>query len=119
MHPSREDGLVPWQWHHYPFGHRDRRNLLVHVLTAPLFMAGTVAVVAWPFTAWWLAPVGFGAMAAAMAAQGRGHRLEVVAPVPFAGPFDFAARIFVEQWFTFPRYVLTGGLIRAWREGAS
>ena len=25
-------------------------------------------------------------------------------------------RFFVEQWITFPRYVLSGGFSRAWRE---
>ncbi len=47
--------------------------------------------------------------------HGRGHKLEPTAPVRFRGPGDFAARIFIEQWFTFPRYVLTGQLARAWR----
>jgi hypothetical protein len=50
-----------------------------------------------------------------MAVQGRGHRLEKNAPVPFRGPLDVLARIFVEQWVTFPRFVLSGGFARAWR----
>jgi hypothetical protein len=51
----------------------------------------------------------------AMAAQGRGHRLEKVPPAPFAGPLDVVARIFAEQLITFPRFVLSGGFTRAWR----
>jgi hypothetical protein len=54
-------------------------------------------------------------MVGAVALQGRGHRLEGVAPIPFRGPIDVVSRIFVEQWVTFPRYVLSGGLARAWR----
>lgn len=49
------------------------------------------------------------------AMQGRGHRLESTAPVPFAGPFDVISRIFVEQLVTFPRFVLSGEFVRAWR----
>jgi hypothetical protein len=63
----------------------------------------------------WLALAGVAAMAGAMAAQGRTHRLEATPPAPFRGPADVLARIFVEQWVTFPRYVLGGGFARAWR----
>jgi hypothetical protein len=40
-----------------------------------------------------------------------------VKPVPFRGPLDVLVRIFAEQFVTFPRFVLTGGLARAWRRG--
>jgi len=49
-------------------------------------------------------------MVASIAAQGRGHRWEPVPPQPFKGPFDAMARIFCEQWITFPRFVLAGRL---------
>jgi hypothetical protein len=90
---------------------------LIHALTVPLFWAGTLAPVYAVLVSPWL---GFGAMAmvVAMALQGRGHKRERVAPVKFRGPGDVLARIFVEQWFTFPRYVVTGGFARAWRGGA-
>ena len=51
--------------------------------------------------------------------QGRGHRLEVKPPLLFLSRGDFAARLFVEQWVTFPRYVLSGGFARAWREAGA
>ena len=41
--------------------------------------------------------------------------LEKNPPVPFAGPLDVVARIFGEQWLSFPRYVLSGGFAKAWR----
>ena len=44
--------------------------------------------------------------------QGIGHKREAEPPVPFDGPGDFLARVFVEQFFTFPRFVLTGGWLR-------
>jgi hypothetical protein len=50
-----------------------------------------------------------------IAAQGRGHKGEATRPVPFRGPLDVVARLFVEQWLTFPRYVLSGGFAQAWQ----
>jgi hypothetical protein len=116
MDPSREGGLLAWQFQNYPSGHRDRRNLAVHAATVPLFVAGTIALALAPFTSLWLLALALPAVALPLALQGRGHRLEGVQPVPFRGPGDLAARLFVEQWVTFPRYVLGGGFARAWRE---
>ena len=42
-----------------------------------------------------------------------------MAPIPFRGPIDVGSRIFVEQWVTFPRFVLSGGLAQAWRAATS
>jgi len=47
--------------------------------------------------------------------QARSHRREAQAPAPFRGPLDLVARLFVEQWVTFPRYVFSGRFARAWR----
>ncbi len=103
----------------YREGHRDRRNLAVHVLTVPLFLLGTCAVLAAAVVGgWWLAAAGLGAMALASALQGRTHKLEQTAPAPFRGPGDVLARLFVEQWVTFPRYLLSGEFARAWRAGS-
>jgi hypothetical protein len=113
-------GLLATQWRQYSTAHRDRPNLLVHAVTAPVFLAGSCALVASPWTAtgaWKLAVAGAGvlAMMLAIAAQGRTHRREESAPAPFRGPGDVAARLLAEQWVTFPRYVLTGAFARAWR----
>ena len=48
------------------------------------------------------------AMIVPVALQGVGHRFEADQPAPFAGFVDFAKRFFVEQWVTFPRFVLSG-----------
>ena len=107
--------LLRWQWSLYRDGHRARANLLVHLATVPLFLAGTVALVASPLLGGWLALAGVLAMITAMALQGRMHKKESTPPVPFQGPTDVLSRIFVEQWITFPRFVLSGGFARAWR----
>lgn len=112
---EREGGLLAWQWSQYVLGHRDRRNLLVHILTVPVFWLGSLALLLAPFVSLWLLLLGPLAMAGAMAAQGSGHRREGAAPAPFRGPGDVLARIFAEQWITFPRFVLSGAFARAWR----
>ncbi len=122
--PDRESkGLLARQWRQYTSAHRDRTNLAVHAATAPVFLAGTCALLASPWAApgaWKLAVAGAGllAMMIAMVAQGRTHQREESAPAPFRGPLDVAARIFAEQWITFPRYVLSGAFARAWRAGS-
>ncbi len=120
MDITREEGLLAWQWLNYSPTHRERHNLLVHALTAPLFVLGTCAVLLTPLVgALWLAPSGLGAMLAVVALQGRTHRGEKIAPAPFRGLGDILARLFVEQWVTFPRYVLSGEFARAWRAGST
>jgi hypothetical protein len=116
--PMREH-LLAWQWQNYPTAHADRRNLAIHMATAPLFHCGTVLALAALFVSPALVLAGLGAMAVAVALQGRGHKVERAAPLPFASPLDFAARLFVEQWITFPRFVLSGGFGRAWRSGGA
>jgi len=108
--------LLSWQWELYPPAHRDRRNLALHLATAPLFQLGVVGLLASPFVGGVWAIPSLAAMAAALGAQGRGHKLERQAPAPFLGPLDVLARFFAEQFVTFPRYVLSGGFARAWRE---
>ena len=115
MTQTREGSLLEWQWSIYPGTHHDRRNLLVHALTVPVFQVGTVALVVGPLVSVWLSALGLAGMAGAMLAQGRGHRLEPKPPSPFLGPRDLVARILAEQWVTFPRYVASGGFGDAWR----
>ncbi len=107
--------LLARQWAGYGQAHEDRRNLVIHLVTVPVFMAGTVSVVAAPFVSGWLALAGAVGMFVAMAAQGRGHRFEHNEPAPFRSRLDFVLRLFAEQWITFPRFVLRGGAARALR----
>ncbi|AKU97458.1 Phage terminase, small subunit [Labilithrix luteola] len=104
-------------WNAYRRVHRSRKNLLVHLLAVPVFIAGTALVVfglvelsPWPVLG------GVVAMALSMAVQGAGHATEACKVEPFSSPFGFVRRIFTEQLVTFPRYVLSGELARVWRE---
>jgi phage terminase small subunit len=105
--------LLEWQWSDYSAKHRDRANLLLHIVAVPLFQIGTVILAYAAIRASGAAVVLAAAcMVAALVAQGRGHRLERETPTPFDGPADFVSRFVAEQWVTFPRFVLSGGWYR-------
>jgi hypothetical protein len=102
------------QWQRYARYHQSRTNLLLHIVFVPVFLAGNVALlVALPGRHWLLAIGALAVTALSLAIQGRGHRGEPVPPEPFTGPLNAVARIFLEQWVTFPRFVLSGGWSRA------
>jgi uncharacterized membrane protein YGL010W len=106
---EREGGLLDWQWRGYSRNHRDRANLLIHMIGVPVFIAGVLAFITQVARAQWFgAAVSAVVAVAAFAVQGVGHKRERVAPEPFAGPGDFVARVFAEQFITFPRFVLMG-----------
>lgn len=120
---DRSRGLLAWQWQHYPGNHTDKRNLVIHLITVPIFWGGTIAMLGAPMASGLTSIVssfaaGLVMCVLAMAAQGRGHKLEAVPPIPFRGPLDVIARIFVEQWITFPRFVLSGAIAKAWSAGS-
>ncbi len=107
--------LVSWQWQLYAGNHTDRVNLVLHLCSAPLFIAGLVAIAVSPVAGLACLIAGIAGVVTALIVQGRGHRREATAPVPFAGAGDFVSRFFVEQLVTFPRFVISGGWLRAWR----
>jgi len=110
--------LLAWQWDGYGRYHRSRFNLLLHIVVVPLFLVGNVVLVLALLKGAWVAAVaGLAAMVVSVALQGRGHKAEPTPPEPFTGPRNAVARIFLEQWVTFPRFVLSGGWLRALRQG--
>ena len=104
---------MAWQWQGYERNHRDRANLLLHFVAVPAFIGATLALLTTLAHRWWLGvAVSLGLMIVAFAVQGVGHKREAEPPIPFDGPGDFLARVFVEQFITFPRFVLSGGWMR-------
>jgi hypothetical protein len=79
-------GLLDWQWSDYSAKHQSRTNLLLHIVTVPLFQIASVILVG---TAIARSGVGMGlgvlGMFAALIIQGRGHRGERETPEPFDG----------------------------------
>jgi len=110
---DRSEGLLAWQWHGYAERHRDRVSLLLHMASVPLFIAGLLAAARQAFFGEWFgAGVAFSMAIFALLLQGIGHRREKTRPEPFEGPLDFVLRFLVEQFLTFPRFVLSGGWLR-------
>jgi hypothetical protein len=108
--------LLDWQWKLYPDGHTRKLTLVIHVMTVPLFMSGTLMVVASPLLGWHFALAGALFMIATVMMQGWSHKQEDAKPVAFLGPLDFVSRFFVEQWVTFPRFLFSGAVARAWQK---
>jgi O-antigen/teichoic acid export membrane protein len=108
--------LLRWQWQGYTRYHRSRANLLLHIVLVPVFVLGNVVLlVALAQGTWLVVVLALVAMVVSVALQGRGHRQEATPPEPFTSPANAVARIFCEQWVTFPRFVLSGGWYRALR----
>lgn len=111
--------LLRWQWAGYPKYHAGRLNLLIHIVAVPCFLLANVMLVAtllagsWAAAALWLLT-----MAVSFGLQGFGHSKESIPSEPFTSPANAVGRIFLEQWVTFPRFVLSGGWIHALRSAA-
>jgi 2-hydroxy-palmitic acid dioxygenase Mpo1-like protein len=106
--------LLGWQWKLYRDNHTRRVTLVIHLVSAPLFIVGLL-LLAGAALIWELGVVGLAFMVSAVASQGWAHKMEPNKPVPFDGPLDFIARFVAEQIITFPRFLMSGELGRAWR----
>lgn len=112
--------LLRWQWDGYTRYHQSRSNLLTHIVVVPVFWAGNAGLIV---SLVQRLPLGIllslAAMGLSLALQGRGHRREENPPEPFTGPANAVSRLLLEQWITFPRFVLSGGWLRALRQTRS
>jgi len=98
------------QWEGYGRYHQSRLNLLLHIIFVPLFLTGNVTFLIALVERRWLIAVGAAAITGlSIAVQGGGHGQEPVPAEPFTGPLNAVSRIMLEQWVTFPRFVLSGG----------
>ena len=101
---------------HYARSHGDRVNLLIHVIAVPLFWVATALFFAGLFTLdLQRSTTGFAVLAVSLGLQGVGHHREALPPAPFQGPVDFVTRIFIEQFWRFPTFVLSGNWLKQWR----
>lgn len=102
--------LLDWQWRNYDANHRNRNNLLIHIVAVPLFWIGALNfVVPLVFAGLIHALGGAILMALSLFLQSKGHELEARAPEPFSDARDFVRRLVAEQFVTFPRFVVSGG----------
>ncbi len=114
---AREGGIIQWQWQNYPENHENVANLLFHIVGVPIFILGMIAFIGnlaqLRITE---AVIGLIIAIGGYALQILGHKLEAEPPIPFDGPVDAIQRIFTEQFITFPRFVISGGWLRALRQ---
>ncbi|KNC66626.1 Mpo1-like protein [Pseudoalteromonas ardens] len=102
--------LLAWQWQGYETFHQSTINLWLHIVAVPLFILGFALCFAALF---FLNITLFGSatllMVGSLIAQGIGHKEEALPPAPFTGALNAVLRIILEQVYTFPKFVLTGG----------
>lgn len=114
---KRHPNLPAWQWRAYPDNHRHPTNLVLHLIAVPLFIVAFLLIVSGVFSLS-LGDVAIGVIGviAALGLQRHGHGLEAQASEPFSDRKDAMSRLLVEQFLTFPRFFLSGGWWRAWRD---
>jgi hypothetical protein len=117
MQPNDEQTIsqiIDWQWKGYDQFHASKVNLLLHIVFVPVFLWGTIgllsAVLRFHFFGIIAALI---LMATAFLLQGLGHQTEAIKSIPFASPSNALKRILIEQWITFPKFVISGGWWKA------
>lgn len=97
--------------------HSTKSNLLIHLVTVPLFVMSAVlwvlallvgaipAVMVWTVTA-----------IIAVMLQRHGHRREPESQPEVTGALAIAGQWFAEQFVIFPWFVVSGGWLKQWRE---
>ena len=100
----------------YPRFHKNKTNLLLHIVMVPVFVVGVVYALWAALQGRWLAAVlALLLPLVSIAIQGAGHKKEPNPPLPFESPGDFVKRIFSEQFYRFPKFVFSGEWLRAVR----
>ena len=94
--------------------HQNPADLLIHMVAVPLFVA-SFAYGIWLLISGrpLLALLCFLGTIVSLAVQGIGHKMEPLPPEPFRGPLNFLQRIFLEQFYQYWVFVLSGGWFRA------
>jgi len=101
--------ILTWQWNGYNKYHKSRLNLWIHIVAVPLFIFGTLSLVS--------SIISFNVfssiysvilMLMSIGVQGFGHNKEELPAEPFTGTKNAFLRIFLEQLYTFPKFVISG-----------
>ena len=101
----------------YAVYHRNRFDLAIHPIGVPMFVFGTVgALLAAINGARAVVAAGLLAAAVGLGIRGTGHRREPTPPEHFWGPGDGIGRIFSEQFYKFPKFLITGRRLAGCRE---
>ena len=110
---------LAWQWKDYLQYHQSQLNLWIHIVAVPIFILATLSLISAIFRLDIISAIyAILIMAVSFAVQGLGHSKEAVPSVPFEGPANALTRIFLEQFITFPKYVITGKWYAALKKNA-
>jgi uncharacterized membrane protein YGL010W len=100
----------------YAHQHRNRLNLLVHLLMVPQFMIACAGIlVAIVLRHGGLVTLWLSVAALCVIGQEVGHLFEERRAEPARSFTEFVNTWFKEQFYVFPRFVLSGGWWRAFR----
>lgn len=108
--------LIQWQWDEYHDFHGNKTNLLIHIFAVPALLLAQIALVLSLLQNMYItAFLSSIVVALSFAVQGIGHKKEKNPSIPFSSPLNAIARLMVEQWINFPRFVLSGGWWKAFK----
>jgi hypothetical protein len=107
--------LVAWAWRETPPVHRSTGNLLIHVVAVPMFVVGHALLIATVAAGRWSLVAAGSCIVVSIALQRLGHGMEQQPVHSFEGPRDFVRRLYVEQFYNFWRFLLSGGWIASLR----
>ncbi|WP_045859105.1 hypothetical protein [Teredinibacter purpureus] len=101
--------ILEWQWNGYSKYHNSHINLWVHIFTVPVFILGTFTLLISVFN-FNVFSLFFSViiMTTSIGIQGFGHSKEKLPAESFTGAKDALIRIFLEQLYTFPKFVISG-----------
>ena len=110
--------VLDQQWNGYEERHRNKVNLIIHIVTVPLVWFAALQI----FGGLVLMLIGVGGLkmwvyaailiTIALVAQHQGNAMEQTRRPAPTDPKDFAIHAAAEQFVTFPRFVLTGAWLR-------
>ncbi|HUQ50871.1 MAG TPA: terminase [Gammaproteobacteria bacterium] len=100
--------LLAWAWSETPPVHRNRSNLILHLVAVPLFVLGHLLLTAAFVVDWWVALDALSLIVVSLVLQAIGHRLEPQQVAAFTGPRDFVRRLYAEQFCNFWRFLFAG-----------
>lgn len=116
---------VERQWDGYDERHRNKTNLLIHIVGVPVAWLGAFQVIGGLLLLLLGVPGGFGMLfwglvvfGVSVFVQARGDALETVKATLPAQPAELAKHVVAEQFVNFPRFVLLGRWLRNFQSAA-
>lgn len=108
--------LIQWQYSSFAKFHQSKLNLWIHIVAVPIFVSCFCLLILGIFTFNLnIVFISMAGMVGSIVIQGVGHKKEQLPPEAFTGPINVIVRIFLEQTYTFPKFVFTGGWAKAMR----